>query len=84
MLGCIGVDLNVNSVAWCKVNADGNPKRFGDIKFNLHSLSHNQTEAVLAGVITQLTTLALAFKCPILIEELDFEAKKAQLNSGAN
>ncbi|GJD17528.1 conserved hypothetical protein [Rivularia sp. IAM M-261] len=83
MLGCIGVDLNVNSVAWCKVNADGNPKRFGDIKFNLHSLSHNQIEAVLAGVITQLTTLALAFKCPIVIEDLDFDVKKAQLNSGA-
>ena len=84
MLGCIGVDLNVNSVAWCKVNADGNPKRFGDIRFNLHSLSHHQTEAVLAEVITQLTTLALAFKCPIVIEELDFDVKKAQLNSGAS
>ena len=82
MLGCIGVDLNVNSVAWCKVNADGNPKRFADIKFNLHSLSHHQTEAVLADVITELTTLALAFKCPIVIEELDFEKKKSQLNSG--
>jgi IS605 OrfB family transposase len=82
MLGCIGVDLNINSVAWCKVNAHGNPKRFGDIKFNLHSLSHHQTEAVLADVITELTTLALAFKCPIVIEELDFEKKKSQLNSG--
>ncbi|BAZ14072.1 hypothetical protein NIES4071_59120 [Calothrix sp. NIES-4071] len=82
MLGCIGVDLNVNSVAWCKVNADGNPKRFGDIKFNLHSLSHHKTEAVIADVITELTTLALAFKCPIVIEELDFDAKKSQLNSG--
>ncbi|GJD22169.1 conserved hypothetical protein [Rivularia sp. IAM M-261] len=83
MLGCIGVDLNIDSVAWCKVNADGNPKRFGDIKFNLHSLSTNQTEAVIASVITELTTLSLAFKCPIVIEELDFDAKKAQLNNGA-
>ena len=83
MLGCIGVDLNINSVAWCKVNADGNPKRFGDIKFNLHSLSYNQTEAVLASVVTELTTASLAFKCPIVIEELDFDAKKAQLNNGA-
>lgn len=83
MLGCIGVDLNVNSVAWCKVNTDGNPKRFGDIKFNLHSLSHDKSIAVLAKVVTQLTTLALAFKCPIVIEELDFDKKKAQLNSGA-
>ncbi|BAZ13664.1 hypothetical protein NIES4071_55040 [Calothrix sp. NIES-4071] len=82
MLGCIGVDLNIDSVAWCKVNADGNPKRFGEIKFNLHSLSHNQTSCVLASVVTELTTLALAFKCPIVIEELDFDAKKAQLNSG--
>ncbi|BAZ13967.1 hypothetical protein NIES4071_58070 [Calothrix sp. NIES-4071] len=83
MLGCIGVDLNINSVAWCKVNADGNPKRFGDIKFNLHSLSTNRTEAVLAEVVTELTTLALAFKCPIVIEELDFDGKKARLNNGA-
>jgi IS605 OrfB family transposase len=82
MLGCIGVDLNVDSAAWCKVNADGNPSRFGEIKFNLHSLSHDQTEAVLASVVTKLTSLALAHKCPIVIEELDFDAKKSQLNSG--
>ena len=82
MLGCIGVDLNVNSVAWCKVNADGNPKRFGDIKFNLQECSHNQAEAVLVNVVTELTTLALTYKCPIIIEELDFDAKKAQLNNG--
>jgi IS605 OrfB family transposase len=82
MLGCLGVDLNIDSVAWCKVNSDGNPKRFGQINFNLHSLSHHKIEAVLVDVVTKLTSLALAFKCPIVIEKLDFQSKKSQLKSG--
>lgn len=83
MLGCLGVDLNADSIAWCKVNADGNPTRFSQIAIDLHSKSSGQTEAILADAVTNLTSLALAFKCPIVVEELDFEAKKAQLKSRA-
>ncbi len=82
MLGSIGVDLNVNSIAWCRVNESGNPKRFSQIAINLHSRSSGQTEAILADAVTKLTSLAFAFKCPIVVEELDFQAKKAQLRSG--
>ncbi len=82
MLGCLGVDLNADSIAWCKVNSDGNPTRFSQIAIDLHSKSSGQTEAILADAVTKLTSLALAFKCPIVIEELDFSAKKAQLKSG--
>lgn len=83
MLGCLGVDLNVDSLSWCKVNSEGNPKRFGEFNFDLHSKSTGQTEAILSLVVTKLTSLALAFKCPIVVEELDFQAKKDSLKSGA-
>lgn len=81
-LGCLGVDLNADSIAWCKVNANGNPTRFSQIAIELYSKSSGQTEALLADAVTKLTSLALAFSCPIVIEQLDFAAKKAQLKSG--
>lgn len=44
MQGCLGVDLNADSIAWCKVNASGNPTRFSHIAIDLHSKSSGQTE----------------------------------------
>jgi len=82
MLGCLGVDLNADSIAWCKVTSDGNPTRFSQIAIDLHSKSSGQTEAILADAVTKLTSLSLAFKFPIVVEQLDFAAKKAQLKSG--
>ncbi len=82
MLGCLGVDLNTGSIAWCKVNSDGNPTRFSQIAIDIHSKSSGQTEAILADAVTKLTSLALALLCPIVVEQLDFAAKKAQLKSG--
>jgi IS605 OrfB family transposase len=81
-MGCIGLDINPGSIGWCATNRHGNPVAWGKVNFNLHSCSTEQTEARLAGAITELTSRALATKKPIVIEKLDFSEKKKQFKRG--
>ncbi|MUG95676.1 IS200/IS605 family element transposase accessory protein TnpB [Scytonema sp. UIC 10036] len=81
-LGCIGLDINPDSVGWCATNCHGNPVAWGKVNLDLHSCSTDQTEARLAGAITELTNRALATKKPIVIEKLDFSEKKKQFSRG--
>lgn len=77
--GCIGVDLNPGMIGWTYVDANGNLKAKGQFKLNLHSKKSTQTEAILPDIAVQLVLVAESFECPIVIEDLDFSAKKAQL-----
>jgi IS605 OrfB family transposase len=77
--GCIGVDLNPSVIGWTYVDANGNLKAKGQFKLNLHSKKSTQNEALLADIAVQLVLVAESFECPIVIEDLDFSAKKAQL-----
>ncbi|GAA6614686.1 IS200/IS605 family accessory protein TnpB-related protein [Scytonema sp. NUACC26] len=76
--GCIGLDINPGSIGWCATNRHGNPVAWGKVNLDLHSCSTEQTEARLAGAITELTSRALATLKPIVIEKLDFSDKKKQ------
>ena len=80
--GCIGLDINPGSIGWCTTNNHGNPTTWGKINLDLHSCSTEQTEARLAEAITEITQRALAIKKPIVIEKLDFSAKKKQFKRG--
>ena len=80
--GCIGLDINPGSIGWCTTNNHGNPTAWGKINLDLHSCSTEQTEARLAEAITEITQRALAIKKPIVIEKLDFSAKKKQFKRG--
>lgn len=77
--GCIGVDLNPGVIGWTYVDANGNLKAKGQFKLNLHSKKSTQSEAILADIAVQLVLVAESFECPIVIEDLDFTAKKAQM-----
>jgi IS605 OrfB family transposase len=77
--GTIGVDLNPGSIGWAKADKDGNVEDFGQIKTNIQSQPKGRTEAILADAITQLTELALKYKCPLVVEKLDFSQKKKRL-----
>ena len=77
--GAIGVDLNPSVIGWTYIDADGNLKDSGQFKINLHSKTSNQVEAILADIAAQLVLLAETYECPIVIEDLDFSAKKQQL-----
>ncbi|MUG94870.1 IS200/IS605 family element transposase accessory protein TnpB [Scytonema sp. UIC 10036] len=80
--GCIGLDINPGAIGWCATNRHGNPIAWGKVNLDLHSCSTEQTEARLAGAITELTNRALATKKPIVIEKLDFSEKKRQGKRG--
>lgn len=77
--GCIGIDINPGMIGWAHVDSDGNLKHHGQFKLNLHSRRSGQTEAALHDVTRQLVTLAETMQCPIVIENLDFAAKKSQM-----
>ncbi len=77
--GCIGVDLNPGVIGWTKVYKDGNLEASGQIPLNLHSKSSNQSEAILSDIAARLVSIAESYQCPIVIENLDFTAKKSQL-----
>ncbi|MEO1374292.1 MAG: IS200/IS605 family accessory protein TnpB-related protein [Cyanobacteria bacterium J06635_10] len=77
--GAIGIDLNPSVIGWTYVDAEGNLKASGQFPLNLHSKNSGQVEAILADIAAQITLLAQTYKCPVVIENLDFAAKKEQL-----
>lgn len=77
--GCIGVDLNPGVIGWAYVNVEGNLHFLGQFRLNLHSKRSTQTEAILSDIAAQLGLVAESLECPIVIEDLDFSAKKNQL-----
>ena len=77
--GCIGIDINPNVVGYARVDRDGNLKEKGQIKFNLHSKSKNKQLAILHNVCHKIVDLCVKNKCPLVLEKLDFTAKKAQM-----
>ncbi|GAA6616521.1 IS200/IS605 family accessory protein TnpB-related protein [Scytonema sp. NUACC26] len=78
--GCLGIDLNAESIDVVYVKRDGNK---GDVikSYPLPSLgmSTGQKEAYLRDVSVDIVRIADELKCPIACENLDFSAKKSQL-----
>ena len=77
--GCLGIDLNPGVIGWAFSDPDGNLKAKGQIKLNLHSKRKNQQLAILHDVTKKIVKKGLKYKCPIVIEKLDFSTKKAQM-----
>lgn len=77
--GCIGIDINPKSIGYARTDGDGNLKQKGQIKFNLHSKRKNQQLAILHDVGNEIVDLCVKNKCPLVVEKLDFTAKKAQM-----
>lgn len=77
--GCIGIDINPNAIGVARTDRDGNLKSTKQIKFNLHSKRKNQQLAILHNVCNQIVDLCVENKCPLVLEKLDFTAKKAQM-----
>ncbi|MGL5063079.1 MAG: hypothetical protein ACRC62_24135 [Microcoleus sp.] len=76
--GCIGIDLNPNSIGWAYIDDRGNLKAGGKIPLQM-GLPRGKQDAQIVGAILQLAQLATARACPIVCEALDFTGKKAQL-----
>ena len=76
--GCIGIDINPNVIGYARTDRDGNLKEKGQIKFNLHSKRKNQQLAIANDVCNRIVDLCVKNKSPLVVEKLDFTAKKAQ------
>ncbi len=77
--GCIGIDINPNVIGVARTDRDGNLKSTKQLKFNLHSKRKNQQLAILHDVCNEIVDLCVENKCPLVLEKLDFTAKKAQM-----
>ncbi|MEM7595515.1 MAG: hypothetical protein AAF383_29115 [Cyanobacteria bacterium P01_A01_bin.83] len=80
--GAIGVDLNVDSIAWAHCDNEGNLSSHGQIKIDLSNKSSGQTTHILSQAIGQIVDIAAEKQCPIVIEKLDFSSKKNRLREG--
>lgn len=76
--GCIGIDINPGSIGWAYIDHQGNLKNKGVIPLQM-GLPKNKQDAQLVNACLQLVELGKKYACPIVCEELDFSAKKAEL-----
>lgn len=77
--GCIGIDINPQSIGYAVADRDGNLVAKGRIAFDVSSKRRGQTLAIIADVCNSLVQLAKCYEMPIVFEQLDFSVKKAQL-----
>ncbi|MDX2099326.1 MAG: hypothetical protein SFW36_16225, partial [Leptolyngbyaceae cyanobacterium bins.59] len=77
--GCIGVDFNPGVIGWCYVSSDGHPVAKGQFKVSLHSRRTGQVKAALADIAVKLVAISERYCCPIVVERLDFSAKKKRM-----
>ncbi len=77
--GAIGIDLNVNNIAWAYCDGEGNLSQHGQINIDLENKSSGQIKHILSQAIGQIIDIAIDKQCPIIIEKLDFSSQKSQL-----
>ena len=77
--GAIGIDLNAKSIDVSYVTNDGNLRWKKTYKFNFEGLSSGQRQTRLWDICADIVKLAEVELCPIVIENLDFQKKKASM-----
>ncbi|MUG95617.1 IS200/IS605 family element transposase accessory protein TnpB [Scytonema sp. UIC 10036] len=81
--GCIGIDLNAETIDIIYVKRDGNPARTSGkqiiLSFPIPTGTTGQNQAALRDIVCEIVKLASIYQCPIACENLDFSLKKAQL-----
>ena len=77
--GAIGIDLNIDNIAWAYCDSKGNLKQQGQINIDLANKSSGQTTHILSLAVGQIIDIAVEKECPIVIEKLDFSSKKSRL-----
>ena len=81
--GCLGIDLNANSIDLVYVKPDGNLHSV-DGKYTMASWAiptgtKGQVNAKLRDIIVEIVRMAEEYQCPIAVEDLDFSKKKATM-----
>ncbi|MBY0595834.1 IS200/IS605 family accessory protein TnpB-related protein [Bacillus bingmayongensis] len=74
--GVVGVDCNLEHVAWANVTKDGNYKGSGSLRFSLLGKSTGQITKIIEAEAIRLVDLAERYNKPIVIEKLDTTQSK--------
>lgn len=78
--GCIGIDLNAETIDIIYIKRDGNPDRCRNaLSFPIPTGTTGQKQAKLRDIVCEIVKLAEIYQCPIACENLDFSTKKNQL-----
>jgi IS605 OrfB family transposase len=80
-LGCIGLDINVDHLAVAEVDRFGNLVDARRIELPTRGKSTDQNKAIVGDVVAEVVALAKGSAKPLAIERLDFQRKKAELES---
>ena len=81
--GCLAVDMNAGFLAAAFVDAQGNPNGRFTVPMLTQHRRTDQVEAAIGNAAARLVALAKRRGIPIVIEDLDFEAKKTRLREEA-
>ena len=78
--GCIGIDLNAETIDVIYIKRDGNPERCRNaLSFPIPTGKTGTKVAKLRDIVCEIVKLAEIYQCPIACENLDFSTKKNQL-----
>ena len=85
-IGAIGVDVNADQIAWCKIDRFGNPCKAacGRIPLPLRGESSARRAAIIGDACARLVEIARAAGLPLVLEALDFKAKKREMKDKRN
>ena len=82
--GAVGVDLNPAHVEVAEVDRYGNPLHVRHLPAGIQGRSTDQVSATLGEVVADVVAQAKSTGKPIVVERLDFRAKKAALREVGN
>jgi len=77
--GCIGVDINQDHLAVSNLDSKGNLLNIYTYEYDLNGSKHQNNNSISLAV-KELMLLSIKLNKPIVIEELDFSAKKKSLS----
>ena len=79
--GAIGVDFNADHLGVAETDSCGNITKAWRIELPFEGKSSGQRKALMSDALQQVAEYALAERKPLVIEDLDFSAKKKKLAS---
>ena len=81
--GCLGIDINQDHLAISNIDSKGNLLNIETLKYDLNGTAHQNNNSISLA-IKDLMLIAVTLNKPIVIEKLDFSAKKKSLIAGIN
>jgi len=77
--GVIAVDINSGHLAVAEIDRFGNPVQSLTIPLNLNAATNHQARALIGNASAQIIALCEKTRKPLVMEDLDFQKKRAQL-----